>query len=377
MIYKNITVADKKGSYVSDVLVEDGKIAKIGPKLQGSPGVDASGLYLLPWLVDVGTNFSDGSFKGVNRVAQKALKSGVGAIINSSKTVPVINNETALESLQLKSSQEACEFLSLVNAKADEGLSDMAILLNKGGAAIEIDSDYDLNTIARAYEYAKLKNKTIVCNANSTSLQGGGMVASGKIANKLGIAGVSTLCESVEVVKIAHMAKYYGVDTLFLNLSSSEGIDQSGSCLVSTSIHHLLLDQNACRSFNTKAKIYPPLRERLTGRLHDIDMITSMHAKTSTANKELSFAQASFGVDVLGEFLALCYTHLVKNGPLSMHELMEKVSYNQAAFFGIDIAIREGSGRFCLFDPGSAFVVDNSDSLYEGQKLWGKIISVQ
>ena len=375
MTYKNITVVAKEGSYQSDVAVENGAIVRIGPDLRGSKSVDASGMYLLPALVDVGTNFSDGSFKGLSRVAQKAQNSGVGYVVNTSKTDPVINDETALQSLQLKSSLEQCTFRSLINAKKDEGLSDMALLLNKGAAGIEIDSDYNLNTIARAYEYAKLKNKPVICHANSTSLQGGGMIASGKIANKLGIAGVSSLCESVEVVKIAHMAAHYGVETLFLNLATKEGIDQSKSCLVSTSIHHLLLDQNSCRNFNTKAKMYPPLREKLSGRLKDIDIITSMHAKTSTANKELAFAQASFGVDALGEFLALCYTHLVKSGLLSMDELMQKLAYNSAGLFGIDIALKEGSSAFALFDPSKSYRVSNSDSLYEGQQLWGQVLT--
>ena len=373
MVLQNIRIVDSDKEYSSDVQIVEGVIQKIGKNLQDSHVIDAAEMYLFPKLIDVGTNFSNGSIKSLSRVVQKAQKSGIGTIINSSKTQPLLNTETALESLQLKSSFEDISFKPLINAKKGEGLSDIAILINKGAVAIEIDSDYDLNLIARAFEYAKLKNVPIVCNANSKSLQGAGMVAEGKVANKLGIAGVSTLCESVEVVKIAHMAKFYGVELLFLNLGTKEGIDNSNECLVGSSIHHILKDSDACLGFNTKAKIFPPLRQKLLDRLDYIDIITSMHAKTTSSNKDLAFAEASYGIDTLEEFLPLCYS-LVKNGHLDMVSLLQKICYNPAKLFGIDLSIEEGKVfDGVIFDPHYSVTLNKQSSLYHKEQLVGKV----
>jgi len=375
MLIKNISIVYEDKIEVTDLLIEDGIIKQIGQNLSSNGEVfEGTNKYLFPKLIDVGTNFSDGNVKALSRIAQKAKDSGVGTIINSSKTNPVLNDETALEALQLKSSFENIRFKPLINAKKEDGLSNMAILLNKGGVAIEIDSDYDMNLIARAFEYAKLKNVPIVCNANSKSLQGAGMVASGKVANKLGVAGVSELCESVEVVKIAHMARYYEVEVLFLHLSVKSSLHLANGCKTSVSIHHILNDSGACKDFNTKAKIYPPLREKLVDSLDAIDIITSMHAKSTALNKDLAFAQASFGVDALGEFLPLCYS-LVDTKVLDMVSLIQKICYNPAKIFGIDNTIApQKPFDGVIFDPEYSFCVKNGDSLYEGMQLKGKTL---
>ena len=375
MLIKDVNIVYEHSVVKSDIIIEDGVVKEIADGLRYSGKVvDGSGKYLFPKLVDIGTNFSDGSFKTISRVAQKAAKSGVGTVICSSKTTPVLNSETALESFQLKSGLEAIDFKPMIGAKKDAGLSDIAILINKGGVAIEIDSDDDLNCIARAFEYAKLKDVPIICSANSKALQGGAMVAQGGVSNRLGIAGVSTLTETVEVVKIAHMAQYYGVKLLFLHLSCEESIRLSKGCYVSCSIHHLLKDATACSDFNTKAKIYPPLRNKLLKELKNIDIITSMHAKTTTSNKDLAFAQASFGVDCMGEFLSLSY-ELVRTKQISMQELITKLCYNPAKLFGLDLKIEVAKEcDLVLFDPQKSYRVSNSDSLYENETLYGQVV---
>ena len=57
-----------------------------------------------------------------------------------------------------------------------------------------------------------------------------------------------------------------------------------------------------------------------------------------------------------------------------MHELVQKLCFTPASFFGMDFALQEGSKAYNLFDPNSSFEVTNSDSLYEGHRLWGEII---
>ena len=103
------------------------------------------------------------------------------------------------------------------------------------------------------------------------------------------------------------------------------------------SLHHLLLSDAACRDFNTVAKIDPPLlnessmlelREALKNGA--IDMLTVLHHPQSAVNKDVAFAEASYGADAIGDALSLYYTYLVEGGLIGMDDLVRLTCKNNA-----------------------------------------------
>jgi dihydroorotase len=152
------------------------------------------------------------------------------------------------------------------------------------------------------------------------------------------------------------------------------------SCEVS--IHHLLNSDEACKNFNTTAKLNPPLassndRVELIKALKEgkIDILTTLHQPSSPVNKEVAFYDAAYGCEGLKNAMSLYYTKLVKGGILSMNELIKLCVKNPSNSIKAECgAIKEGHrANAMLFDPHKTVVMDERLSLYDKEVLYGEI----
>jgi dihydroorotase len=214
----------------------------------------------------------------------------------------------------------------------------------------------------------------------------------GKVSASLGLPGISVLGEIIHVSKMIEIARYFDVQVLFKGLFTRRSIEmikaakKEGLKVFSEiSIHHLALDDRACDSFNTYAKIFPPLadekgKESLQESLKtgEIDILTSLHAPQSKVNKEVAFYDAAYGTEAIEEILPLYYTKLVKSGLISLSELSRMVSLTPAKMIKKESGLIEvgQTANLVLFDTGGTTRVDNVQSLYKDEELSGKIVSV-
>src|SRR5207302_6377489 len=104
--------------------------------------------------------------------------------------------------------------------------------------------------------------------------------------------------------------------------------------------HHLTLTDRACETYDTHAKMNPPLREAadiaaLRQGLKEgvIDCIASDHAPHAYDAKEAAFDDAPFGIIGLETAFAVAHTELVLNGVLTLPELIARMSSAPAAAF--------------------------------------------
>jgi dihydroorotase len=95
--------------------------------------------------------------------------------------------------------------------------------------------------------------------------------------------------------------------------------------------HYFTLTEEACRNFDTNAKMNPPLRTKedlvaIIGGLQDgtIDMIATDHAPHHADEKDIEFGLANNGIIGLESAFALGYTYLVLPGYLTLPELWLK-----------------------------------------------------
>jgi len=141
----------------------------------------------------------------------------------------------------------------------------------------------------------------------------------------------------------------------------------------------------ACEGFNTTAKLDPPLSSVSDVKLliealknAEIDVLTTLHQPSSPVNKEVAFYDAGYGCEALSDAMPLYYTKLVKSGLLTMSELVKLTSQNPAKSIGIDAGeIKVGSkANAFLFDSEATKVVENEQSLYNGQSLSGSVIKI-
>lgn len=96
MIIRNGNVFQEDGSYRKmDLYVENGRIVSDGTEVSDKEEVDASGLKVLPGLVDihshgaVGHDFSDADASGLKKILQYEKSRGVTSYCPTSMTLPM------------------------------------------------------------------------------------------------------------------------------------------------------------------------------------------------------------------------------------------------------------------------------------------------
>lgn len=189
--------------------------------------------------------------------------------------------------------------------------------------------------------------------------------------------------------RMIEIARHFNIKIVFKSIASprsvylidkakKEGVDVA--CEVS--IHHLLNSDEACRNFNTTAKLNPPLAGKNdTKKLLDalcegkIDMLTTLHQPSSPVNKEVAFYDAAYGCEGLKNAMSLYYTKLVKSGLISMSRLIELCVKNPAATISLDKGVIQvgSSAELMLFDVNTKVLMNEKLSLYDSEELYGEI----
>ena len=327
-------------------------------------------------------------------LGKKAKSGGVGILTLNSATNPAIDNEMAMEFVKNISSEVAILPLiasnvsdSSAESKGDSKICDITILNALGGVGINLDSAKGANTIDKVAKYAKMLDIPLFINANDNL---GGMINYGALSAELGIPARSPLSEIKEVAKMLEVAIFYGIKVVFSAISeirSLELINQAKKhnpqIFAEVSAHHLILSDEACKDYNTSAKINPPLkdakgRDKLLESLQngDIDILTSLQCAHFNSKKELPFGNAEYGIDAISHYFALLYSHLVDSKIISLERLFALCAENPAKILGLNCgAIKKGKeAKLMAVDLDSSVSVDDAFSPYNGANLKGKVL---
>ncbi len=394
MLIVNAVVCDVNGSREQDVRIEDGVIVELGKNLQGSEIVDAKGAYLLPALIDTNIRLQDSNLnaKNIQAIAKEAKKGGVGHIILNADSTPAVDNEVVLEFAQNGIAHvDGVKIDVMLNSlKEDMSLSDIAILLKKG-AIVPYMSTFAKNDIAiKIAQYVQMYKRTLFCKAEDNSLVHAGVMLEGDVSSKLGLAGIPDLSEVLHVSRMIEIARHFKIEILFTSIASPRSIEliskakkEGVQVKCEVSIYHLTHSDEACEHFNTTAKLNPPLSSEQDRKLlekalqnGEIDVLSTQHQPNSPVNKEVAFYDAAYGCEGLGDALALYYTKLVKSGLISMQELVKLTVENPAKILGFDAGVLEIGKRadVILFDTNYRFTIENQQSLFYKQELFGRVI---
>ena len=394
MLIRNAVVCDVNGERRVDVNIENGVVVAIGKGLSDSEVVDAKGAYLLPALVDTNIRLKDSilNAKNIKKIAQDALRGGVGHVVLNADSTPSIDNEVVLEYAQhgVASSHGAKIDLMLNTLKEDMTLSNIAIMLKKGIIAPYMSTIAKNNIAIKIAEYVKMYDVTLFCKAEDNSLINAGVMLDGDVSAKLGLAGIPELSEVLHVSRMIEIARFFNIKILFKAIASPRSVEliskakeEGVQVTCEVSIHHLINADSACEGFNTLAKLNPPLASqedmlKLQAQLKngEIDMLTTLHQPNSPLNKEVAFFDASYGCSSLSHALPLYYTKLVKSGLITISELVKLTVQNSAKSIKKEAGVIEVgvNAEFVLLDTNAKQVINELGSLYDTQELSGVIL---
>lgn len=392
-----------------DVLVENGRIAKVGPKLKadGARVIDAAGKVVAPGLIDIHVHFREPGFEhkeDLESGLRCAVKGGFTGVCPMPNTKPVIQTQADVEFMLQKSRLIGlAEILPVAAVTRDQGGKELTEFgeLKKGGVYALSDDGHpiqDSNVMRRALEYSKKFDLVIMAHCEDTGLFGCGCMNEGLVSTQLGLQGIPVECESVEVARDLQLVDLTGGRLHFCHMSSKKSLDliraakKNGSTATAeTAPHYWTLTDEAVLGYNTRAKMNPPLRrdedvKAIKEALRDgtIDVIATDHAPHAEYEKSKEFDKAPFGITGLETSLALSL-NLVREGVITMVQMVDKMSRRPAEILKVDRGTLSAGAvaDVTVFDPDAEWTVNEKDfesksknSPFLGWKMKGRATEV-
>ncbi|KAA8710032.1 amidohydrolase family protein [Helicobacter canis] len=405
MLLKNALLCDALKECKADLRVDEerGIISEIGENLapQSAESVlECSGKVILPALIDMAYPKNQVlSRKNLESLTQKALRGGVGSLLLRPESTPRIDHAAIIELVSSLDSSLSVHFLpslaptTLESPESKPKIAEIASLIASGARAIYLESsaqNIDGYTLYKIAQYAQMLQVPIIASPQEPSLSEGVMNES-QVSAQLGLPAIPPLAQTMQVAKLCELARYSGTRWVFDVISEIESLQtiahftQMGAqILAQTSLHHLILSDEHCAAFDTRFKLFPPLkdpatREQLRAHLDSgISLLTCLQSDSYKSKKDQVFEFASFGINALEHYFSLGFSHLVKSGLITLQRFSELTSYAQARLLSLPKGALEVGldADLIIVDLQESFCVEDTFSPYNGERLSGVVTQV-
>lgn len=360
-----------------DVLIEDGRIVALDKRIEKTEAetFDATGCVVAPGFIDMHVHLREPGKEGAETIAsgaRAALAGGFTAVASMPNTQPVNDNPMVTRYILRQAAEADAARIYPIGAvtKGSEGeeLAEIESMQAAGIVAVSDDGRPVANTriLRRALEYCAARGLLLIDHCEEPSLAAGGVMHEGEWSVRLGLRGIPAAAEELPVLRnvimaaltrarvhVAHLSTRSALEVV--RRAKAEGV--SISCEVTP--HHFTLTDEACRDYDTHAKMNPPLRTRadvdaLLEGLADgtVDAVASDHAPHTPTQKQTDFESAPFGIIGLETALALSLRQLYHSGRISLLRLVELLSTGPARVLGVE------GGQLKLGQPADVTIFD-------------------
>jgi dihydroorotase len=420
---------------IGDILIEDGKIKEIriqnivpppphplpqregeslkipspsrgegkgGGKDSGLRTIDATGLLVVPGLIDMHVHLREPGFEHKETIksgTMAAIKSGFTTVCCMPNTFPVNDQASVTEFIIRKASQEGyCTVYpvgAITKGQRGEELAEIGTMRNEGCIAFSDDGRPVMNSLImrRALEYSKAFDVPIISHCEDLTLSEDGVINEGIISATLGLKGIPDEAEQIMIFRDILLAELTGGKLHIAHVSTEgsvklirEAKTKGINVTAETCPHYFSLTEEAVKGYDTNAKVNPPLRtkrdiEAIKEGLKDgtIDIIVTDHAPHHMDEKLREFDMAPFGISGFETALSLSL-RLVEEGILSMSQLVKNMTLNPAIILNIpkgtlsqdtdaDVTIIDVNREFKV--ESEKFVSKGKNTPFEGWLLKG------
>jgi len=421
MLIQNATMVLPNTTVVGDLLIENGQITSIRPgggiTVENEiHTVDATGLHLLPGIIDPQVHFRDPGQpekEDLYTGSCAAASGGVTSFLDMPNNVP---SQTTLQSMHEKiaTGNQRCVtnfgfFIGATESNVEElqkavgtpgapiaipgicgikifmGSSTGDLLVNDSDALHEIFTNTaGLIAVHAEDETRMIERKKLIDGRTDMAAHAEWRDdETALIATKRAVAYAQ---ETNHRLHVLHLTS--GVEADWLNgLTSMYG--EEGKAHITTEVlpQHLTYDERDVDELGTRLKMNPPIRyqkdkQTLWNRLHDgtITCIATDHAPHTMESKSKGFPGAPSGMPGVETSLPVMLTHASK-GACTIEQVVKWMCYNVAECYGMigKGRLEEGyDGDVTLVDMTTERMVDDANtwttvgwSPFHGKKLVG------
>ncbi len=371
LLLRNARVVDPASGVdgTSDVLIEDGRIARVGARLAapGATALDLSGYCVCPGFIDMHVHLREPGHEWKETIAtgtRAAAAGGFTGVACMPNTEPPIDSRSVVEFILAQARQHGAVPVYPIGCvtKGQEGaeLAEMGDMAAAGARGFSDDGKpvASAGIMRRALEYARIVDRPVIDHCEEPTLVNGGVAHEGEVATRLGLAGWPGVAEDVMVQRDILLAEYTQGSVHIAHLSTARSADlvrraKESRIQVTCEVtpHHLTLTDEALASYDTNSKMNPPLRAEsdrraLLAAIADgtVDAIATDHAPHHADEKCVEFSRAPFGVVGLETAVSIALDRLVHAGVVKLPRLVELMASGPARILRLDKGtLRPGS----------------------------------
>jgi dihydroorotase len=378
-------------------------IGKVPADFIPSRTIDATGCIVVPGLVDLSMRLREPGQEHAGMLESEmaaAVAGGVTSLVCPPDTEPVLDEPGLVDMLKFRAEKlhQARVFPlgALTRGLKGEVLTEMVELTEAGCVGFGQAEVPIVNTqvLQRALQYAATFGYSVWLRPQDFWL-GKGVVASGPLATRMGLAGIPVAAEVIALQTVFELlrgvAKGAG-ETVHLHLcriSSAAGLElvraakaEGLPVTCDVSVHNLHLTDVDIGYYDSRLRLQPPVRQQrdrtaLRQGLADgtIDALVSDHNPVEADAKTLPFAEAEPGATAVELLLGLALKW-AEQDQVPLQRTLSALTSGPAAVLGRSLGTLQASvGRvveggvadLCVFDPHAHWRVEESAMRSQGK----------
>ena len=389
-----------------DILIEDGKIARLGGHLSadGTQVLSAAGLVAAPGLVDLHVHLREPGFEAKETVATgcaAAARGGVTTLVAMPNTKPATDCPDIVRLVRDRAAPTGINVLpagAVTVGQKGEQLTDFAALKAAGAPAFTDDGVpiQNLALLRQAMLEAKRLGLPLLDHCEDRDMVQNYAVNEGAVSQQLNLPGRPAIAEELQIMRDVMLAEETGAHVHICHISTAKGVEivrqakaRGVHVTCETCPQYFTLTEEEILRQGAMARVNPPLRtqadvEGIRAGLMDgtIDAIVTDHAPHTTEEKAKPLPDAPSGMVGLETSLALALTGLYHTGLLSLSRVIALMTAAPAALLGLDKGTL-GLGRnadLILFDLDEEWVIDKTkfaskgrNTPFHGRTVRGKV----
>ena len=406
LLIKGGTLVAEGRSWKGDILVADGKIKAIGESLTPDESVevfDAEGCVVTYGLADVHVHLREPGYSAKETITtgtRAAARGGVTTVCSMPNLQPAPDApETIAVEQQMIDEQAVIEvrpFATISKGRARRELAEIETLrpLSVGysddGNGIQTEE-----LMRKAMQRIAAVDGIIAAHCEDDSLLHAGYIHDGEYARQHGHKGICSESEWGPIKRDVKLAEEEKCRYHVCHISTKESVDiireakQHCSHISCETAPHYLVLCDADLKEEGRFKMNPPLRsaEDRTALIEGIkdgtiEVIATDHAPHTAEEKSRGLKGSAMGIVGIETAFAICYTHLVRKGVITIEKLIALMSENPRRIFRLGGAMQVGErADIAVFDTREPYKIDTNDFLsmgkatpFEGEEVYGRCV---
>ena len=404
LLIKGGTVVAEGESRKADILVVDGKIAAIGASLEVGERTevfDAEGCVVTYGLADVHVHLREPGYSAKETIAtgtRAAARGGVTTVCSMPNLQPAPDApETIAIEQKLIDEQAVIEVLPFATISSNragreladiESLKPLSVGYSDDGNGIQTEE-----LMRKAMQRIAAVDGIVSAHCEDDSLLHAGYIHDGEYARAHGHRGICSESEWGPIKRDVKLAAEEKCRYHVCHISTKESVaivrDAKQSCnhiSCETAPHYLVLCDADLKE-EGRFKMNPPLRsaedrEALIEGIKDgtIEVIATDHAPHTAEEKSRGLKGSAMGIVGIETSFAICYTHLVRKGVITIEKLIALMSENPRRIFRLGGAMRVGErADIAVFDITNSYTIDPTEfqsmgkaTPFEGEQVYGR-----